>query len=323
MDTVGVTERTGVRAARLQAHDQPLRVEEVELPDPVEGEAYIELAFAGVNPVDRYTAMGRVAPDGPLPRTLGGEAAGYRDGEPVLVTGEGLGARRDGVWASAAVVPEAAVVPLPDGVDLQEAASMGIAGLTAWKVVVDIAQVGPGDRVLVLGAAGGVGLPIVGLAAARGARVWGQTGSAEKAEIIRQEGAAEVLVTGAQGLAEAARALEPTVVIDSLGGAFAPAAISVLQPHGRLALFGTSAGAEVQLDWQAVYRNNLKILGYAGLILGRDERRAGLELALAALAERDLRIRIDRVVPLGAVQEAFELLSDRAVVGKVVLDLRG
>src|SRR5436309_11775759 len=106
-----------IRAARLHQHGEPLEVEEVELPAPGEGEVRVELQFAGVNPVDTYIAQGRVAPDSRLPRTLGGEAAGTLDGLPVLVAGEALGAARDGVWAQAAVVPSAAVIELPDGVD--------------------------------------------------------------------------------------------------------------------------------------------------------------------------------------------------------------
>ena len=130
-----------VRAARLKRHGQPLEVEPVELPEPAEGEVVVQLAFGGVNPVDRYTAEGRVAPDGPLPRTLGGEASGSLNGLPVLVFGDGLGATRDGAWAEAAVVPLTAVFELPDGVDLQHAAAMGVAGLTAWNVVHPVAHV--------------------------------------------------------------------------------------------------------------------------------------------------------------------------------------
>jgi NADPH2:quinone reductase len=124
-----------VSAARLRKHGKPLVVEAVELPEPGEDEVRIELQFAGVNPIDRYIAEGRVAPDGPLPRTLGGEASGTADGRPVLVAGEGLGTARDGLWAQAAVVPVGSVIALPDGVETREAAAMGIAGLTALKVV--------------------------------------------------------------------------------------------------------------------------------------------------------------------------------------------
>jgi NADPH:quinone reductase len=308
------------RAARLHHHGDPLRIEDVALPDPGEGEVRVTLAFAGVNPVDSYLAAGRVAPDAPLPRTLGGEASGHLDGRPVLVTGSGLGTRRDGVWASAANVPEGAVVPLPDGLDLRAAAALGVAGLTASDVV-RLAAVGPADRVLVLGASGGVGLPTVSLVAATGATVWGQTGSADKAEAIRRQGADDVVVTGAEGLSEAVAPLRPSVVIDPLGGAFTPVALTALSPRGRLVLFGTSAGAASTLNLQTLYRNGLTVLGYGGLILSDEERTRGLQEAVRALQEGRLRIAVDRVLPLDRVDDAFGLLSDRGVTGKIVLDL--
>src|SRR3954467_14771399 len=124
-----------VKAARLHHHGDPLVVDEVSLPAPEAGEVRVELAFAGVNPVGSYAAAGRVAADGPLPRTVGSEASGHLDGRPVLVSGAGLGSTRDGVWAGAVNVPPSAVVPLPAGVGLPEAAALGVAGLTAWDTL--------------------------------------------------------------------------------------------------------------------------------------------------------------------------------------------
>jgi NADPH2:quinone reductase len=309
-----------VKAARLHHHGDPLVVDEVSLPAPEAGEVRVELAFAGVNPVDSYVAAGRVAADGPLPRTVGSEASGHLDGRPVLVSGAGLGSTRDGVWAGAVNVPPSAVVPLPAGVGLLEAAALGVAGLTAWDTL-QLAGVQTGDRLLVLGASGGVGLTTVSLAVAMGATVWGQTGSADKAGAIRRQGADRVVVSDAAGLRDAVAELEPTVVIDGLGGEFTPAALSAMAPHGRLVLFGTSAGSTSTLELRTVYRNGLRLLGYGGLMLSDEERRAGLVEALAALADGRLRIPIDRVLPLQQVNEAFRLIGDRALTGKIVLDL--
>ena len=309
-----------VKAARLHHHGDPLAVDEVSLPAPAPGEVRVELAFAGVNPVDSYVAAGRVAADGPLPRTVGSEASGHLDGRPVLVTGAGLGSTRDGVWAGAANGPEGAVVPLPDGVDLREAAALGVAGLTAWDTL-HLAGVQPGDRVLVLGASGGVGLTTVSLAVAMGATVWGQTGSSDKADAIRRQGAQQVVVSDAAGLADAVAELVPTVVVDGLGGGFTPAALSAMAPHGRLVLFGTSADSTSTLELRSVYRKGLRILGYGGLMLSDDERRAGLTQALTALADGRMRITVDRLLPLEQVNEAFRLIGDRALTGKIVLDL--
>ena len=312
-----------VRAARLKAHGEPLVIEAVQLPAPKDDEALVELSFAGVNPVDTYVAAGRVAPDSALPRTLGGEGAGSLDGRPVLVAGEGLGAVRDGVWAQAAVVPRAAVVDLPAGVEPREAAAIGVAGVTAWKVVRELGQVSAEDRVLVLGASGGVGNMIVSLARAAGATVWGQTGSEEKAGLIAERGAERVLVVGPGQLAESLSELEPTIVFDPLGDGFVAAALEGLAARGRLVSFGTSAGPEVELNMQVLYRKMISVFGYGGMQLGRDERRAGLEAALGALRAGDLRFRIDDVLPLEQVNEAFKRLAERKVQGKLLLALDG
>jgi NADPH2:quinone reductase len=304
----------------LIEHDRPLQISEVELRAPAADEVLVDLAFAGVNPVDGYISHGKVAVDGPLPRTLGGEASGTVDGTPVLVCGGGLGAARDGVWAGGAIVPRTAVVGLPEGVGLPEAAATGIAGLTAWNVV-HLAEVGSGDRVLVLGASGGVGLVVVSFAASLGATVWGQTSSDAKASAIREQGADEVVVSDAHGLPGAVSGLRPTVVVDALGSDFTQAGLSTLDPSGRLVIFGASAGAEGTVNLLGVYRNGLRMIGYAGLRLTDDERRKGLEGALQAVKDGRMRIRIDRTMPLEGVNEALDLLSAREVAGKVLLEL--
>jgi NADPH2:quinone reductase len=107
---------TIIRAARLHGHGEPLRIEEVELPEPGEDELSVDMAFGGVNPIDRYMAEGSVAPHSALPRTLGSEGSGTVNGRRVLISGGGLGAVRDGVWAQAAIVPRESVHDLPDGV---------------------------------------------------------------------------------------------------------------------------------------------------------------------------------------------------------------
>jgi NADPH:quinone reductase len=310
-----------VRAARLHTHGEPLVVEPVVLPEPTEDEVQVELEFGGVNPIDRYIAIGRVHPAGAVPRTLGGEAAGTLDGVPVLVAGEGLGAARDGLWAQAAVVPRGAVTPLPDGVAIREAAAMGIAGLTALNVVRDLARVTAEDRVLVLGASGGVGSMIVSLAHAAGATVWGQTGSPSKTAGIAEQGADRVIVAGPEDLAAQVSEFVPTVVFDPLGDGFFAPVVEVTEPRGRIVSFGTSAGAEVAFNLQTLYRNMLTLFGYGGMRLGSEERRSGLKAALEALREGALRVRIDDVIALEDVNEAFARLVERRVQGNLVLDL--
>jgi NADPH2:quinone reductase len=317
MDASSVT----TRAARLHEHGEPLKVEEVALPAPGDDEVRAELRFGGINPVDRYIAEGRVAPDGALPRTLGGEASGLVDGRPALVAGEGLGAARDGVWAQAAVVPRAAVVELPENVSLEAAAAMGIAGLTAYNVVRELARVQPDDRVLVLGASGGVGSIIVSLTAAAGATVWGQTGSPEKADGITAQGADRALVAGPEDLGGPLAELAPTVVFDPLGGEFVGPVVEATEPRGRIVSFGTSSGPEVSFNLQSLYRKTIRLLGYGGMQLTRDERRRGLQAALGALGQGEMRIPVDSILALDEVNEGFRRLENRRIEGNLLLDL--
>jgi NADPH:quinone reductase len=310
-----------VRAARLIEHGKPLEVQQIELPTPADGEVLVQLAYAGVNPVDGYNAAGRVNPDGPLPRTLGGEAVGHVDGVPVVVAGGGLGSTRDGVFAEAAVVPRDAVVEIPDGVELQEAAGVGVVGLTAYRIV-EIAEIGPADRVLVLAGSGSVGLAAISYAVSKGAQVWGQTGNEAKADVITATGALHAVVCDAAGLTAAIEAFEPTVVLDSLAGEFTAAALAALVPRGRLVLFGGSAGPEGTIQLLQLYRKQQRILTYGGLIATTPERREGIAATLAAIAEGKLRIHIGAERSLDEVNEAFALITGRQVAGKVILNLR-
>ncbi|HZQ76154.1 MAG TPA: zinc-binding alcohol dehydrogenase family protein [Acidimicrobiia bacterium] len=312
------------RAARLPAHGKPLVVEEVDLPSPGDDEVVVEMAFAGVNPVDRYTAEGRVAPDAPLPRTLGMEGAGTvaGDGRPVLVQGAGLATKRDGTWAERVVAPRSALAELPAGVDLAEAAAMGVAGVTAWRTATEQARVTADDRVVVLGASGGVGSILVSICRSIGARVWGQTGSADKAGFVRDQGAEEVVTAGPGELAAALEPLGPTVVFDALGDGFSAAAIEALGPFGRLVSFGVSAGPVAEVNMQSLYRKGLTVFGYAGLLEPEERMAAGKAEALRALADGRLKVAIAEVLPLTRVNDAFAALGDRAVTGKIVLDLR-
>jgi NADPH:quinone reductase len=310
-----------MRAARLKQHGEPLEIEDVELPDPGEGELRVDLKFGGVNPIDRYVAEGRVAPDGPLPRTLGNEGSGLADGRPVVIHGEGVGTERDGVWAEAAIVPREAVTEVPDGIDLRPAAAIGIVGVTAWHVVHDVGHVGAEDRVLVLGASGGVGSAIVSLVHSTGAEVWGQTSSEEKVEIVRHQGADHVLVGGPDELEQKLIEVEPTVVLDPLGDGFLAALIPVMAVRGRFVVYGTSAGPEVQFNLQQLYRKRISLLGYGGTQLSREERQAGTRQALGALARGELKIQIGDVLPLAQVNDAFQRQLERRVQGKLLLDL--
>jgi NADPH:quinone reductase len=310
-------------AARVHDYQTPLQVDSMQLAQPQPGEEVVRLAYAGVNPVDAYNAQGKIGGNTsrPLPRAVGIEASGWLNGKPVLVNGEGLGVLRDGVFANAVIAPSAAITELPDGIDLPKAACLGVAGLTSWNVVRETAKVTSDDRVVVLGAGGGVGLSVVSVASALGAETWGQIGNDAKRDAVYGAGAKSVVVAKASSLFDAVRDFKPTVVIDPLGGEFTPAILEALDVGGRLVIFGTSAGAETNMNLQTLYRSGLQIKGYGGLTLSSQARQEGLEQCVEALAQGKLDIFIDRVMPLADVNHAFGALKDRQITGKIVLDL--
>jgi NADPH2:quinone reductase len=280
-----------------------------------------EPALIGVNPLDVWLTEGTVAGGRQhLPIVPGSEAAGWVGSRRVLVRGSGLGTVRDGLYRERANVPREAVLDLPDGVEFDQAAGLGVAGDTAWRLVHELGQITGADRVLVLGASGGVGSLVVQLAEGAGAEVWGQTTDPEKASFIRELGAANVLVTDQDGLAGAAAPLEPTVAVDPLANGYTTALVATMQPRGRILLYGASAGPVAErVDFRLLYRKAVSILTYSGTIESAERLREGMVHALEAAARGDLRVPIDAVLALEQAQEAHDRIRARKVRGKLLL----
>ena len=312
-----------MRAACLHAVGGTLQIDTVPVPAPGPGEVLVDLRYCAVNPLDIWVTQGNVAGSAQrLPFIPGVEGAGYVDGQPVVVYGFGIGIGtvRDGLYAERAVVPRQAVNALPASVDLAAAAALGVAGITAWRTTRDLAQVSAGDRVLVLGASGGVGSLIVQMAKATGATVWGQTSHQDKTDTIRALGADRAIVSDAPGLVAAVAALQPTVVIDPLGNGFTAGAIEALPPFGRLVLYRRLGGRVAEVNLQSVYRKGLMVQGYGGMVEPAERLAAGFKAALAELEAGRLRVPIDAILPLERAAEAHRRILNRGVRGKLLLE---
>jgi NADPH2:quinone reductase len=308
-----------VKAARIHAFGDELSIDEVGEPEPREGDLIVPVRFAGVNPLDVWVTQGTVAGgQQQLPFVPGAEGVVEVDGRLAVARGGGLGVTRDGLYRERAAIPRDAVVPLPDGVDIQQAAGAAAAGSTAIALA-EVAGVGPGDRVLILGASGGVGSLMIQVAKSTGATVWGQTTSSDKAEFLEELGVDRAVVAAADQLPKVAGDLEPTVVIDPLGDGYTRAAVEALQPHGRIALYGTSVGHLQEMDLRALYRKAVQLLTYSGTIDPPEHNRELLEAVLNAIARGDLRVPIDEVLPLDHAGEAHRRILERGVRGKLLL----
>lgn len=302
-----------MRAARLHEYRSPLRIDEVPDPSPGPGEVLVHLSHAGVNPIDvrlRDGGAGRVE----LPFVPGCDGVGHTDKGPVVVYGAGLGLRRAGTYAERVVVPDTGVVRLPDGVDPVQAAGIGLAGVTAWSLVGP--DVSTSDRVLVLGASGGVGTLAVQLARSAGATVWAQSTNPADAETL---GAPRVVACDADGLRDAVRELEPTVVLDGLGGPYTGAAVKAVANGGRITVFGVAAGARGELDYTTLYRKSVTLRGHASLALPAADVRDALVGCLELLSRGQVRVVVGDVLALAAVNDAHERLVARRATGKLVL----
>lgn len=310
-----------MRALRLHALNGPMQVDEVEEPTPATGETLVQMRYLSVNPIDIWATQGKAGGQPKMPFVPGVEGVGEANGQLVLVNGGGVGTLRDGVFQERAAVPDTVLTPLPKDVDPKQAAALGVAGATAWRVVHDFAQVTANDRVLVLGASGGVGTLVVQVARNTGAAVWGQTTNAHKTDVIREVGAQGVILATAETLRDAAKDVRPTVVIDALGDGFTGAAIDLLEPRGRLVIFGTSAGESGQLSLRNLYRKLLRVLGYGGLAATEEERQKAIQQVVAEVAAGRIHVVIDEVLPLDQANEAFRRVLQREGHGKLLLEI--
>ncbi|WP_406320191.1 NADP-dependent oxidoreductase [Streptomyces sp. NBC_01637] len=208
-------------------------------PTPGLGEILVRVHAAGVNPVDSYHRQGLV-PLAEPPFVVGFDVSGtveavglgvtlYRPGDEVF--GMLPFTHGHGAYAQYAVGPARAFVPKPEGLDHVQAAALPLAGLTAWQALVDTAAIGEGSRVLINGAAGGVGHLAVQIAKAHGAYVIALT-SAQNADFVRSLGADEVLDYTTTDIATAVKDLD--AVLESVGGDYPAKEVKLLKPGGTL-----------------------------------------------------------------------------------------
>ena len=308
-----------MRAALLHAFGGPLTLEEVAEPEPADGDVVVDIVYAAVNPLDVWTCNGNFAAVTALPHIPGVEGIG-RIGEKVfLVRGSGLGIGRPGTYAQQLAVPPGTLVEVPAGIDLQQAASMGVAGLTAWRCVHDRGTVTAADTVLVTGATGGVGSLALQLAKATGATVIGQTSNRDKTKAIEKLVGTAVVAANGSELAAALAGIQPTVIIDGLGGTFVRAGIEALANDGRYVTYGTSADTEANIDMRVLYRKGVTLLGYTGL--REPDPSAAYAQLFAAVVAKHLAMTIDEVLPLDRAGDAHARILERKVTGKLLLDV--
>lgn len=323
-----------MRAAVVVAHGAPENLEcrEVDRPSPGRHWIRVRVAACGLNMLDVFVRRGMPGVSLDLPHIPGGDIVGWVDevGPGVTAPAEGqlvlidpivghkaLGENLPGGLADYAIVPADNAIPLRPDDDPVAYAALPIAYGTARRMLHERARVAAGETVVVLGAAGGVGVACIQLGADLGARVVACSSSPAKLARLAELGAAETLNTGEEGwstkLWDLTGRRGADVVIDYLGADTWPASVRALRHGGRLVTCGATTGFSAVTDLRYVWTRELDILGSDGWT------RADL-LALAEQVRRgELTPVVHAVYPLSEVRAAIADLEERRALGKVVV----
>jgi NADPH:quinone reductase-like Zn-dependent oxidoreductase len=302
-----MSRETTMRAVRQRALGGPevLELVEVARPEPAATEVLVRTAAAGVNPVD-WKVRSRGGLLGRPPFAVGWDVAGVVEevgfGVTRFVPGEAA------AYAEYVTSPSRQLARVPDALGDVEAGGLPLAGLTAWQALAETADVGPGKRVLILAAAGGVGHLAVQIAKARGAEVLGTARSAKHA-FLAELGCDQAIDYASESIEERARDVD--VVLDLVGGDAGAAALPALRDGGLFIAVPSGSGLESLRELAA---GRVRV---TGILVEPD--RAGLE-ALAALVDAGaLRVHVSGTFPLEEAARAHELGETGRTQGKLVL----
>ena len=318
-----------MRAIEVSKHGGPevLTLVEVADPQPAEGQLLVRTEAIGVNFIDTYFRKGMYPR--PVPYIPGSEGCGVVEyagpGSEFAVGDRVAWASADACYAEKVLVAESSAVTVPDELPAEQAASALLQGMTAHYLINSVHPVTAGETILMHAGAGGVGLILTQLAAARGARVITTVSTDAKAELSRQAGATEVLrydddiparvreLTNGEGV---------PVVYDGVGAATFEASLKSASVRGLVALFGAASGPVPPLDLQRL--NGLGSLfvtrpTLADYVRTRDELLWRAGDILNAIADGTLKITVGGVYSLTDAQQAHRDLESRRTIGSIVL----
>ena len=306
-----------------------LEMRELPMPGLNAGEALVRIEAAGVNFIDTYFREGRYPAR--LPYTLGQEAAGVVTAVGNGVTSVKAGDRVawcgvPGTYAQFAVAPAARLVHIPDGVTAVQAAAAMLQGMTAHYLSHSAYAIRSGDEVLIHAGAGGTGLLLIQMAKAHGARVFTTVSTEEKAALVREAGADEVILYTREDFAAKVKKLASGpgmhAVYDSVGKTTFDKSLEVLRPRGTMVLFGGSSGAVAPFDLirlsllGSLYITRPTLKDY---IATREDLEERADDVFRGVADGSLKLRIDHTYSLGEAAQAHRDLESRRTTGKLIL----
>lgn len=322
-----------MRAVRIHEHTGPkhLKVDTLDDPKPVAGEILVRVRAAGLNFPDVLLSYGKYQFKPAPPFVPGGEAAGVVEALGDGVTAFAIGDRVaftmiHGAFAELVAVPELAAVKLPDAVSFEIGAATLLTYLTTYHALVDRAALQRGETLLVLGAAGGVGVAAIQLGKLLGAKVIAAASTDEKIAFCKEQGADEGIVYSKEDLKERVKALTggagANVVYDPVGGSFSEAALRATAWKGRLLVVGFATGEIPKIPLNLVLLKGCQIVGvFWGQFAMRDpaKNKANGERIFRWVAEGELHPHVDATFPFERAGEALERMEQRLVKGKLLL----
>ncbi len=308
-----------------------LVLEDIDSPRAGPGQLVISVAACGVNFPDTLIIQGLYQYKPDFPFSPGGEIAGVVKevgaGVSMFAIGDRvIAANTWGGFAEEVAVEADRTMAMPEGMDFETAAAFTLTYGTSHHALKDRAALQPGETLLVLGAAGGVGLAAVELGKAMGARVIAAASSADKLAVCRTHGADELIDYTSEDLCARIKLLTDgrgvDVVYDPVGGAFSEPALRSMAWRGRLLVVGFAAGKIPRLPLNLVLLKGCAIVGvfYGAFTRAEPQRnQANLEELVRWVKKGKLRPHISARYPLTQAAEALQELLNRKVQGKVIL----
>ncbi len=309
-----------------------LEIQEWDDPVPDDEELVIDVKAAGINFPDILIIAGKYQDKIPPPFIPGNEASGIVSAVGAKVSRFSIGdsvivAPRGGAFAEKCKVHQNAALPLPKELSFEQAAGYAVTYGTSYHALKQCAGLQAGESLLVLGAAGGVGIAAVQIGKAMGARVLAAASSDEKLEFARAAGADELINYSDQPLKETVKELTAggaDVVYDPVGGDLAQQALRALAWHGRYLVVGFASGDIPDFPANIALLKEASIVGvWWGTWAARNpaEQRQNMVEISTLVANGKLRPSATESFPIEEFEEAFRLISERRALGKVVLVL--
>ena len=308
-----------------------LVIDDVADPKAGQGQIVVDVKAAGLNFPDTLIIQGKYQVQPDLPFTPGGEGAGIisevGEGVKHLKVGDKvIFMAQTGAFAEKAVVQAITAIPMPEGLSFEMAAGITLTYGTSYHALKQRAELKPGETVLVLGAAGGVGIATVELAKAMGATVIAAASTDDKLAFCKASGADELInyttedmktrikeITGGKGV---------DVIYDPVGGDYTETAFRCMAPGGRLLVIGFAAGDIPKVPINLCLLKQASLVGVfwgAWVAKNPGDQMQNMKEIMGMVAEGKVRAAVNDVFPLEDVEAAYACLTERRAKGKVIL----